>query len=234
VSQLYENLPDKSFVRMKKQVEHIEHTKQGVRVHLLDGTVEEGDMVIGADGVYSAVRAQMWKYANTCLPNPIPETDKSLLRSEYNAVFGVSESKDEYCLSQAETNVTYGHGVTKFLFTQPGVTYWLIVFKAKLKQASAHATTAQALEAIVHQFRDSDFTDKIKLSDLWAARKRATLVNLEEGTISQWHAGRIVVIGDAAHKVSQCQPRTAVLLQQQTNLHHTDDCRPRSRRQRRH
>jgi FAD dependent monooxygenase len=194
---------------MKKQVEHIEHTKEGVRVHLSDGTFEEGDMVIGADGVYSAVRTQMWNYANACLPNTIPESDKSLLRTEYNAVFGVSEPKDEYCLSQAEINVTYGHGVTKFLFTQPGVIYWLIVFKAKLNQASGHSTAAQALETITHQFRDSTFTDKIKLSDLWAIRKRAALVNLEEGIISQWHAGRIVVIGDAAHKVSRRQPRTA-------------------------
>lgn len=114
-------------------------------------------MVIGADGVYSAVRTQMWNYANTHLPNAIPESDKSLLRSEYNAVFGVSESKDDYCLSQAETNVSYGHGVTKFLFTQPGVTYWLIVFKAKLNQTSGNSTAAQALETIIRQFADSAF-----------------------------------------------------------------------------
>lgn len=77
VEQLYENLPDKSFVQMKKQVEHIEHLKEGVRVHLSDGTVEEGDMVIGADGVHSTVRTQMWNYTSACLSNAVPECEKS-------------------------------------------------------------------------------------------------------------------------------------------------------------
>jgi FAD dependent monooxygenase len=202
VEQLYENLPNKSFVQMKKQVEHIEHVKEGVRVHLSDGTVEEGDMVIGADGVHSTVRAQMWNYASACLPNTVPESDKSAFVNEYNALLGVSRTKAEHCLSATESNVTYGHGVTKFLFTQPGLTYWLLIFKSTYNQASEKSMASEALEAIANQFKDSDFTEKVRLSDLWDARTRVALVNIEEGILSQWHAGRIVLLGDSAHKVS--------------------------------
>lgn len=187
---------------MKKQVEHIEHVKEGVRVHLSDSTVEEGDMVIGADGVDSIVRTQMWNYASACLPNTVPESDKSVFLNQYNALLGVSRTKAEHCLSTTESNVTYGHGVTKFLFTQPGLTYWLLVFKSTHNQASEKPTAGQALEAIANQFKDSDFTENVRLSDLWDARTRAALVNIEEGILSQWHAGRIVLLGDSAHKVS--------------------------------
>jgi FAD dependent monooxygenase len=52
VTQLYENLPDTSKIHTSKRIEKIEHTESGVRVHLDDGSVEEGDMVIGSDGVH--------------------------------------------------------------------------------------------------------------------------------------------------------------------------------------
>jgi FAD dependent monooxygenase len=44
VTHLYENLPDKSKIRTGKRIERIEHTDVGVRVHLSDGSIEEGDM----------------------------------------------------------------------------------------------------------------------------------------------------------------------------------------------
>jgi 2-polyprenyl-6-methoxyphenol hydroxylase-like FAD-dependent oxidoreductase len=52
VTYLYEGLPDKSKIQTNKRLERIEHTETGVRVHLSDGTIEEGDIVIGADGVH--------------------------------------------------------------------------------------------------------------------------------------------------------------------------------------
>lgn len=48
-------------IKLNKRVEIIEHTVNGVRVLIIDGTIEEGDIVIGADGVYSIVRSQMWE-----------------------------------------------------------------------------------------------------------------------------------------------------------------------------
>lgn len=48
-------------IKLNKRVEIIEHTVNGVRVLIIDGTIEEGDIVIGADGVHSIVRSQMWE-----------------------------------------------------------------------------------------------------------------------------------------------------------------------------
>ena len=48
-------------IKLNKRVEIIEHTVNGVRVLIIDGTIEEGDIVIGADGVHSIFRSQMWE-----------------------------------------------------------------------------------------------------------------------------------------------------------------------------
>lgn len=76
VSHLYEGLPDKSYIHTNRRLERIEHTETGVCIHLADGSVEVGDMVIGADGVHSLVRQLMWDYASEFEPGTIPENEK--------------------------------------------------------------------------------------------------------------------------------------------------------------
>jgi 2-polyprenyl-6-methoxyphenol hydroxylase-like FAD-dependent oxidoreductase len=44
--------------------------------------------------------------------------------------------------------------------------------------------------------------DNVLFGELWANHIRADLINVEEGVFKHWHAGRIVLVGDAAHKVS--------------------------------
>lgn len=206
VSHLYDNLPDKSTIKLGKCVERIEHTKAGVRVVLTDGTVEEGDMVVGADGVHSIVRPQMWDYASKFEPSTIPESDKSVFFSEYDGLFGVSKLKSEpkdYGMAASETNVIYGQGITKLFFQQQGLQYWGLIFKDKYNQPpKKFSATDQDMEDIAQRFSDVALNETIRFGDIWESRKRAGLVSIEEGVLSQWHAGRIVLVGDSVHKVS--------------------------------
>ena len=61
---VYEQIPDKSFIKTGKRVVDIIDNDDGVIVKLYDGTQEEGDMLIGCDGVHSMVRELMWRDAN--------------------------------------------------------------------------------------------------------------------------------------------------------------------------
>jgi 2-polyprenyl-6-methoxyphenol hydroxylase-like FAD-dependent oxidoreductase len=58
---MYEAQPDKSKLLPNKKLEKIEEDKDGVKVTTTDGSVYEGDIVVGADGVWSSVREHMWK-----------------------------------------------------------------------------------------------------------------------------------------------------------------------------
>lgn len=53
----------KSKIRTGVSISDIEETASGVRVSLSDGSVEEGSIVVGADGVHSNTRAIMQRLA---------------------------------------------------------------------------------------------------------------------------------------------------------------------------
>ena len=77
---LYNALPDKTKVRVQKTVSNIEqHTdegKSGIRVQTLDGDVYEADLVVGADGVHSRTREEMWRMSSSLGSNEIPISEK--------------------------------------------------------------------------------------------------------------------------------------------------------------
>jgi FAD dependent monooxygenase len=202
---LFGGLPDQSVIKLNKRVEKIEHTENGVRALLTDGTMEEGDIVIGADGVHSIVRSQMWYYASASEPETVPESDKSALFSEYDALFGVSKlegSHEDYGMAAAETNIVFGQGVTKLFFQQQGQQLWAIIFKDRYCQPpKKFKATDQDMEDVAQRFSDIALNEKVNFRQLWESRTRAGLLTLEEGVLSQWHAGRIVLVGDSAHKV---------------------------------
>lgn len=73
---MYEQLPDKSKVRVGTRVVDVLDSDDGVKVILADGSTEEGDLVIGCDGVHSIVRSLMWRNANTAVPGMITAAEK--------------------------------------------------------------------------------------------------------------------------------------------------------------
>ena len=181
---------------------HIESTENGVRVVLSDGSVEEGDIVIGADGVHSVVKSQMWEYASKADPKAIPESDKTAMFTEFGGLFGVSKQKDSFGLGPGDQHVVHGHGVTKLFFTQPGLAYWALVFKDEFSSPPKKRKAGEEdCEAVAQRFADTPLTEKLKFGDLWETRTRYGLLNVEEGILSKWHAGRMVLVGDSAHKV---------------------------------
>ena len=77
---LYDQLPDKSYIKTSSGVKDIKNIPGGVEVTLTNGDVERGDIVLGADGVYSMVRSVMWEQANKATPGLITVQEKT---SEY-------------------------------------------------------------------------------------------------------------------------------------------------------
>lgn len=57
---MYAAQPNKSKLLANKRVDKVEHGENGVKVTTSDGSEYEGDIVVGADGVWSKVRSMMW------------------------------------------------------------------------------------------------------------------------------------------------------------------------------
>ena len=66
---LYENLQDKSKVFVNKDIINIEHGSDGVTVSCGDGTSYHGDVLAGADGVFSKTREKIWELAEPAQPD---------------------------------------------------------------------------------------------------------------------------------------------------------------------
>ena len=60
---LYENLKDRSKILVSKDLASIKHEATGVTAICADGSSFSGDILIGADGVFSKTRSQMWGLA---------------------------------------------------------------------------------------------------------------------------------------------------------------------------
>ena len=74
---LYENIKDKSKVLTDKRVTQVEVDEEGVKATMLDGSTYCGDILIGADGIHSTVRQQMWNIADSRSPNYIPASERT-------------------------------------------------------------------------------------------------------------------------------------------------------------
>ncbi|KAL7272110.1 hypothetical protein RUND412_005105 [Rhizina undulata] len=200
---LYRNIKDKSKVLPDHRVVDVKETDQGVEVTTKNGKTFKGDIVIGADGVHSAVRRLLQGIADKIQPGYIPERDKTGMFSEYSCIFGVSTATGDLKAGSADTIYN-----DKFSFlTATGVSarlYWFLFVKMDKKYCAPNIPrfTEADCEQMAQKYFKSKITETTTFEDCWNNRIAATLTALEEHVFSRWHFGRMVFMGDAAHKVT--------------------------------
>jgi 2-polyprenyl-6-methoxyphenol hydroxylase-like FAD-dependent oxidoreductase len=69
---LYDNIRDKTRILTRKRVQKVDMNDEGVTVQTTDGSTYQGDILVGADGIHSTVRGEMWRIANEMSPGWIP------------------------------------------------------------------------------------------------------------------------------------------------------------------
>jgi 2-polyprenyl-6-methoxyphenol hydroxylase-like FAD-dependent oxidoreductase len=74
---LYDNIRDKTKVLTEKRIEKVELSDNGVAVKTSDKSSYSGDILIGADGIHSAVRGEMWRIADETSPGWFPADENS-------------------------------------------------------------------------------------------------------------------------------------------------------------
>jgi 2-polyprenyl-6-methoxyphenol hydroxylase-like FAD-dependent oxidoreductase len=84
---LYDCLPSKESIRLGCEVQDVREYEDGVEVILSDGSIERGDIVVGADGVRSPMRSIMWDHANKRKPGSIGIEEKKSMFQELSNPF---------------------------------------------------------------------------------------------------------------------------------------------------
>ncbi|KAL1626715.1 hypothetical protein SLS54_002878 [Diplodia seriata] len=61
--------------------------------------------------------------------------------------------------------------------------------------------TKEDEEALARKYQDDAITETVRFRDIYEGRTASVLTALPEYVFKKWHFGRIITIGDAAHKV---------------------------------
>jgi 2-polyprenyl-6-methoxyphenol hydroxylase-like FAD-dependent oxidoreductase len=72
---LWRNLKHQENVLVSKKVTKVELEPSRVKVETSDGSSYYGDILVGADGVHSRVRNEMWRLADALEPGYIPASE---------------------------------------------------------------------------------------------------------------------------------------------------------------
>ncbi|KAI2996205.1 hypothetical protein CBS147346_9459 [Aspergillus niger] len=201
---LYEGLGDQRHrIMMNKKVTEIEHLPEKVVVHCADQTVYEGDLVIGADGVRSTVRRQMWQYMESRGMEHEARKEKSLMTSEYNCVFGISS---------ATPGLTPGHGHRTFaegysiltIIGKEGRVYWFFFSRMDQTYTASQIPrfSQDEIDSHLAPYLQKPITPNVPLAEINRRAIVRTFVSLEEAVYKHWCVDRYVCIGDSAHKMT--------------------------------
>ena len=81
MAKLYENLKNKDKVITEANVQTINTLHGGVEVVTTNGRAYQSDLLVGADGVYSAIRQEMWRLAEEM------QTEESFPRKDWEGKY---------------------------------------------------------------------------------------------------------------------------------------------------
>jgi 2-polyprenyl-6-methoxyphenol hydroxylase-like FAD-dependent oxidoreductase len=176
-----------------------------VTVYSADGTSYEGDILAGADGVFSATRQEMWRAADREEPGAISEKDKTSMRAEYQCLFGISSPTEH--LHKGHYDVTYMKAFsTMLIIGKEERVYWFLFEQMDqiYKAGNTPKFIKEDAEAFGERYCDVNLMPKlsVKLRDVWKNRTSFMLVAIEEAEYKQWTWGRIACVGDSTHKMT--------------------------------
>ena len=180
-------------VRMGTAVVSYEQDEDGVHVLLSDGTVEHGDVLIGADGLRSAVRSRLRR-----------GHDVTPRYSGYTAWQAIVPLRDEDLVRSGTFYNYWGRNGLRFLYCRlnEDEVYWDAIVCDRVSERfdtvahSKQAVLAQAYRnwpAPVPQIVGSTPEEAILSIDIFDRPPHRA---------GAWGNGRVVLIGDAAHPMT--------------------------------
>ncbi|MBX3083800.1 MAG: FAD-dependent monooxygenase [Anaerolineae bacterium] len=172
---------DPQVIHLNAECTGFEQTADGVTVRFRDGSTAQADVVIGADGIRSAVRTQMFGTQTPCY-------------SGYTAWRGVAPVKID-----AAGFEMFGRGQRFGVASlSQGRTYWFATKNAPAGESDSSAGRKADVLALFKGWADP--VERLIQATEEPAILRNDIVDLPP--LTQWSMGRVTLIGDAAHAMT--------------------------------
>ncbi|KAG0375840.1 hypothetical protein BGX24_008599 [Mortierella sp. AD032] len=208
----------KDRVHFGKKVLSTQQGGNGVSIRCTDGTEYEGDILVGSDGAYSAVRQNL--YAQLRKENKLPASDglplpflnvclvgqtRRLTLEEFPDL-AKTESQFKNILSK-DKPYAWATFTTEQMTICYAVTQYLTAETSKDNDSFRNSEWgSEAAQAMCNEVRDfpivSGRKEQLTMGDLfdWTPKEMISKVMLEEKVFKTWSNTRTVLMGDACHK----------------------------------
>ncbi|KAJ0103784.1 monooxygenase fad-binding protein [Diaporthe amygdali] len=207
---LHKHIREKERLLVNQQITHVDGLEDKAIVHTSAGHFFEAQVVIGADGVRSTVRKEMWRNAEVA--GAVPEEDKKEFICDWATCFGVSEYGAS--LPRGQVGSVSGDGFNAaWLLGKDGrcFTFWFFKLSRKARKVTYNTiprfteedyereiTRGKSLLAEVPRNNGLHIDFDQLYSQVHPAHSGITA--LPHFVLKKWHYGRIVVVGDSSHK----------------------------------
>jgi 2-polyprenyl-6-methoxyphenol hydroxylase-like FAD-dependent oxidoreductase len=224
LKKLYENIRHKDKILLQKRLIRLEQGASGVRVITQDECSYDGDIVVGADGMNSAVRKHMHRLASISSPGYFATDEYSsewnyCLFSErrteiqltfdfpgvpcaYKCIWGISHPVKG--VEPGSIHVIMGKNQSYSVFTGPGKLHWLLYVRnpQMMYGKGVPRYTVEDEQRLAEQHFGDRINEYTTFGDIYKSKIVSGLTPLHEYQWKTWHYERIMTIGDACHKVS--------------------------------
>ncbi|KAF9888702.1 hypothetical protein FE257_008460 [Aspergillus nanangensis] len=199
---LYRAYPNKSNILTKTEVIAVQESDHGAGVITEDGTLHKGHLIVGADGVHSRIRSEMWRLAAMKPGKPFNK-ERTSMTVEYACIFGISTGIANLVPGE-QINAILDKLTIATIHGKNGRIYWFIVKKLDQKYAYSNAPRFTVDDAAKYcaQLADISIWKDLYVRDLWETRVTVSMAALEEYILKTWHYGRLVLLGDSIHKMT--------------------------------
>ncbi|CDM27378.1 hypothetical protein DTO013E5_8492 [Penicillium roqueforti] len=200
---LFQNYPNKEKIITNQRVSEVRLLGDSASVVTEDGSVFQGDLIVGADGVHSRIRSEMWRLADELHPGMITPQERQTLTVEYACVFGISRAIPG--LRSGEHINHYGDKFCVITFHgKDGRVFWFIIQKLDRVYTYPNAPRYSPNDAaeLCDKIQDVIIWRDITVGDLWKTKLVSSMTALEEGLFETWSLNRIVILGDSVHKMT--------------------------------
>ncbi|KAK8092362.1 uncharacterized protein PG998_014847 [Apiospora kogelbergensis] len=201
---LRDGVSDQTKLRAREGIVSYEEGPHGVTVTTDKGNRIEGSILVGADGIHSAIRGMLHPEVDTT--KQFETTFRVLIGTSFNHDV---DNKEKLLMKEGSTNHTLHPGVGGLACASiPGKIFWAMYVpleKTPLPAGGKRSYSEADIEEVMAQCGAVHCCAESTFADLYRSRTATIMVPLEEGVVKlPWSSasGRVALVGDAVHKTT--------------------------------
>jgi salicylate hydroxylase len=183
-------------VRLGCRITSVEQSGGEVRARLADGTVESGDVLVGADGIHSLVRSQLFEA-------DAPQSSGCIA---WRGLVDANDAKHLGITPSAHIWMGPGHSAVIYYVSGGRKINWICIGSSPAERKESWSATATVAE-VLQEYRgwNSEVLDLVKLT----AKPFVTAL-YDRAPLKSWVRGRVALLGDSAHAMLPYHAQGAV------------------------